>query len=76
MPVSIGMDTTLYPVQNSDLQRTNYGRLRKLFYKATCNPLHYEQSLSHIPSMANFPSCILIQYRVYPPHFKNTKDKK
>ena len=38
MPVSIGMDTILFPVQNRDLQSINYGRLRKPFHKATCNP--------------------------------------
>lgn len=76
MPVSIGMDTILCPVQNRDLQSINYGRLRKLFYEATCNPSHLEWSLSHIQSMASFPACILIQYTANPPHSKNTKEKK
>ena len=76
MPVSIGMDTILCPVQNHDLQSINYGRLRKLFYKATCNPLHREQSLSHIQSMASFPVCILIQYTENLPRSKKTKEKK
>lgn len=76
MPFSIGMDAILCPVQNCDLQTINYRRLRKLFYKVTCNPSHHVQSLSHIQSTASFPACIPIQYTENLPCFKNRKESK
>lgn len=75
MSVSIGMDTILCPVQNRVLQSINYGRVRKLFYKATCNPSHREQSLPQFQSKASSPVCILIQFTENLPHSNNTKKK-
>lgn len=75
MLVSIGMDTVLCPVQNHDLQSINYRRARKLFYKATCNSSHNEQSLSQFQSVTSFLVCILIQFTENLLHSNNTKKK-
>lgn len=76
MPIFIGMDTILCPVQNRDLWSINCRSLRKLFHKATCKLSHHEQALSHIQSTASFPACILIHNTENLPCSRNKKVSK